>query len=105
MGKSGEGRIMKIKKSSEIGHPTEWCSVDRIGEDWGYCQNFFVATFTDGYKYLFEVDRVYLKLILSEDQRSDANLFSEEEWQSTLESILFYYKSFCVEERNEKRKG
>jgi len=98
-----EKPLLKIKKAIKKGtptiEPTGWCSIERIGEDWGYCQDFFLATFEDGYMFLFETDRTYIHLILSKDQKKEYHHFSREEWQSTLETILHYYRKFIAEEK------
>lgn len=98
--KKEEYPLLKIKKKTPIvKSEASWCSIERIGEDCGYCQNFFLATFEDGYMFLFETDRTYIHLILSKDQKKEYHHFSREEWQSTLETILHYYRKFIAEEK------
>lgn len=80
----------EILKKNVLGK-RNWCSITPIGEDWGLEQYFYLATFDDGYKCLFEVTEERLRLILSEVQWKEYDLYSEEEWQDVLESILYWY--------------
>jgi hypothetical protein len=74
----------------------DWCSIANISDtDWNLGQDFFVAHFTDGYKFVFEVNEERLRLMLSEEQTEEfqkaVSGWTEEDLKLTLETILLFF--------------
>lgn len=91
--------LEKAKESTSSGHG--WCEITPLGGD--FQDNIFMATFTDDYRFIFEVDNEEIVVMQTRDQEERTNELTIEENESTIYEIMVF---FCRwREENAKCQG